>query len=328
MKVLMLSGIFAQSAAYRAEHMAETPDSLLADGLLQAGIDVTTGAPNFRGDWSAYDIVHLNHLTNACLRAVLPNRNKVVFTHHSSRRKPFHHEVVKRAIERRADKVVVFTADEQRRLGGRVPDERVRIILSGISVDHFTPTLRSRPAPGEPWELLYVGQLVSVKRVEIIIDTVARLVAAGHDARLRIVSHRETLRPQLENQATALGLSDRIEYLGTRTRAGIGEEMQRAHFLVLSSNGEGFSTVTCEAALSGLPTHLFDVCGSEQQVPVGWERPDIDDVERFHQLMFERLETYDDDARRWFDLAPVVREEWSIQRMVDEHIDLYEELLR
>jgi glycosyltransferase involved in cell wall biosynthesis len=327
MKILMLSGIFAQTAEYRASHMAETPDSLLADGLADAGVDVTTAAPNFRGDWRDYDIVHLHHLTNACLRALLPHGKKIVFTHHASRRKPLHHELVKRAMERRADRLVVFTADEQRRLGGRVPADKVEIILSGLSVDYFTPHLRSRPAPGEPWNFLYVGQLVPFKRVDIMIDAIARLVDEGHDARLRIVSHRETLRPELEAQAAALGISDRIEYLGTRTRAGIGEEMRKHHFLLLSSHGEGFSTVTCEASLSGLPTHLFDVCGSEQQVPDGWERPHIDDVERFSSLLLERLETYDDDAARWYDLAPVVREEWSVDRMVREHIALYESLM-
>jgi len=333
MKILMLSGIFGQTAEYRATHMAETPDSLLADGLADAGIDVTTAPPHFRGDWSAYDLVHINHLTNACVRALLPSRGpsgrtKIVFTHHSSGWKRWRFRVVRNLIERRADSVVVFTEDERRRLDGRVPDEKVDTIFYGLAVDRFTLTRRTRPEPGQPLELLYVGQLIELKRVQLALELLNRIIQSGQPARLRIVSHRETLRPELELHAERLGVTEHVEYLGTRTRDEIGAEMTSAHFLVLPSFREGLSTVTSEAAICGLPTLLFNVSGSEEQVPAGWERPDPDDIERWYDLALERIDRYEESERAWVDNAPTVRDRLSIARMVEEHIALYTSLVR
>jgi len=311
--------------------MAETPDSLLADGLLAAGVDVTAAAPHFRGDWSRYDVVHLNHLTNACVRALLPSRGpsgrtKIVFTHHTSGWKPLKFRVVRNLIERRADSVVVFSDDERQRLGGRVPSDKIDIIPSGLAVERFALTRRSGPTGDEPLELLYVGQLVEFKRLHLALELMRRLLRAGQSVRLRIVSHRETLRPELAAEAARLGLSDRVEYLGTRTRDEIGQEMARAHFLVLPSYREALSTVTSEAAVSGLPVLLFDVSGSLDQVPHGWERPDVNDTERYFDLALERTRNYASVERLWAQNAATVRAHLSVDRMVQQHIDLYDRL--
>ena len=327
MKILMLSGIFGQTPEYRATHMAETPDSLLADGLAAAGIDVTTAPPHFRGDWRSYDVVHLNHLTNACVRALLPTRSRVVFTHHTSGWKPWHHRTVLRAIEQRADRVVVFTEDERRRLGGRVADDRIAVIRSALAVERFAPVEHVAPAPGEPWELLYVGQLVAFKRVHLALELLRRLIASGRPARLRIISHRETLRPELEAEARRLGVDHAVEYLGTRTRDEIGPEMARSHFLVLPSHREALSTVTSEAALTALPVLLFDVSGADEQVPAGWERPHPDDVERWYQIALRRFDDYAASASAFHRNASVVRDRLGIERAVRQHIELYRSLI-
>ncbi|MET3452139.1 glycosyltransferase family 4 protein [Curtobacterium sp. 1544] len=328
MKVLMLSGIFAQSAEYRATHMPETPDSLLAAGLSEAGVDVTAAAPTFRGDWSEYDVVHLNHLMNACVRSLVTPRARVVFTPHFSGWKPLHHRIALRATERRADRLVVFTDDERRRLGGRVPEEKVAVIRNALDVQHFSAVPRHRPAPGEAWELLYVGQLVEFKRVHLALQLLRRIHDRGERAVLRIVSHRESLRPDLEAEARRLGVHDAVEYVGARDRAGIGEEMRRAHMLVLPSYREGQSTVAGEAIVSALPVHMFDVAAAVEQVPRGHELPAIDDIERWLDLGVERLASYEDCAAAFAAQAPVERGLLSLDRAVGQHIELYDDLVR
>ncbi|MCA5922363.1 glycosyltransferase family 4 protein [Curtobacterium oceanosedimentum] len=327
MKVLMLSGIFAQTPEYRATHMAETPDSLLADGLRRAGVDVTTAAPHFRGDWSGYDVVHLNHLMNACARSLVTPRARVVFTPHFSGWKPLHHRIALRATERRADRVVVFTEDERRRLGGRIPERKVAVIRNALDVQHFSAAQRVAPQPGEPWELLYVGQLVEFKRVHLALRLLQALRHGGQRAVLRVVSHRETLRPELEAEAERLGVDDAVEYLGARDRAGVGAEMRRAHLLVLPSYREGQSTVAGEAIISALPVHMFDVAAACEQVPAGYELPATDEVDRWIDLGVERLARYGAVAEAFERHAPVERELLSLDRAVREHIDLYRSLL-
>lgn len=327
MKLLMLSGIFAQTPEYRASHMAETPDSLLADAMVEQGFDVTTAGPHFRGDWSGYDIVHLHHTTNACVRALLPVRPRIVFTSHVGASLRPVRELVRRGVERRADKVVVFTEDERRRLGGRLPDEKVEVIVNGIAVERFTPVARRAPGPDEIWDLLYVGQLVAFKRVHLALVMLRRVLASGRRARLRLVSHRDTLRPELEAEARRLGVAEHVEWLGARTRDEIGAEMNRSHVLLLPSEREGFSTVTSEAALCGLPVVLFDVAGSGDQTPEGWQRPHVDDHEGWYEAGLRLLDRYDDDADRWWRYAPVLREQLGVDRMVRRHVDMYERVL-
>ncbi|MGU3410280.1 glycosyltransferase family 4 protein [Microbacterium sp. M1A1_1b] len=327
MKILMLSGIFAQSDAYRASHMAETPDSLLADALADAGVDITTAAPTFRGDWASFDVVHLNHLTNACLRSIVEPRTRVVFTHHTSGWKPWHHRMVRNATERRADRVVVFTDDERRRLGRRVPDRKIEVIRSALAVERFTTTTRARPRPGQVWDLLYVGQLVEFKRVHLALELLRRLRDSGQPARLRIISHRETLRPELETAARRLGVHEDVHYLGTRTRDEIGTEMASSHFLVLPSHREALSTVTSEAAVSGLPVLLFDVSGADEQVPPGWELPPIHDTTQWSDLALRRMADYERVAAAWAANAPTVRGRLSIDRAVAQHVDMYRRIL-
>ena len=294
---------------------------------MAAGVDVTTAAPHFRGDWRGFDVVHLNHLTNACLRALAPSRQRIVFTHHTSGWKTWHHRVVRNAIEQRADRVVVFTEDERRRLGDRVRADKVAVIRSALAVERFAPVVHRAPAPGEPWELLYVGQLVAFKRVHLALELVRRVRASGRPVRLRIVSHRETLRPELEEAARRLGVADAVEYLGTRTRDEIGPEMARSHFLVLPSHREALSTVTSEAALTALPVLLFDVSGADEQVPPGWERPHPDDVERWFDLALHRIEHYAAATAAFERNAAAVRDRLTIDRAVREHVQLYRSLL-
>jgi len=328
MRLLLLSGIFGQTAEYRATHLAETPDSLLADGLAARGVDVTTAAPTFWGPRRPYDLVHLHHVTNACVRALAPGGPKLVFTPHTSGRLPWKHEAVRRSVELRSDAVVVFTDDERGKLGSHVTRDKVEVIRSGLAVERFTSTLHRAPRGDEPWEFLYVGQLIPCKRVHLALELLRRVLATGRRARLRIVSHRETLRPQLEEEARRLGVAGHVEYVGTRTRDEMSAEMARAHVLLLPSDREAFSTVTSEAAVCGLPVMLFDVAGTVEQVPMGWERPAPADVETWMRLSLRRLDDYQREAARWYAFAPVMRERLSTDRVVREHLSLYERVLR
>lgn len=101
--------------------------------------------------------------------------------------------------------------DDGLALGAR----RCTVVPNGIADARGTVPERLA-APGEPLEILFVGVLVESKGVRVLLEAFARLVAAGIDARLRIMG-RWNEQP-LKDWAMAFiaqeGLAHRVEFLG------------------------------------------------------------------------------------------------------------------
>jgi glycosyltransferase involved in cell wall biosynthesis len=130
-----------------------------------------------------------------------------------------------------------------------VSASRVVVIPPGVDTKRFRPDVRARRTNG--LQLLSVCRLVKRKNVDVIIRAFASVVAAGSDARLRIVGDG----PQRETLTTlthALGIGDRVTFAGPVLNANVHEEYQRADVFVSASAAEGFATVCLEALASGL----------------------------------------------------------------------------
>lgn len=326
MRILLVSGIFAMPEEFRAQKLQETTETLLYDALRSRGVDVQARGHAYHDDWSGFDVVHLHHLANSCVRMLLPQRRAVVFSRHATKSLPLHHRIVLRQTYAHSTKVVVSSEEERRRLEGVVPPEKVSVLYNGVRSDSFPARTRSAPAPGERWVLLYVGQLIELKRVHQAIEELRDLVARGRDAELRIISQRETLRGELEARAAALGVGDRVRFLGPKGREALGREMDQAHLLLLPSRTEALSTVVTESAIAGLPVAAYNVGGMREQVPVGWPVPEPDDRAGYSELVRGALDDYAATARRWEAHVPVARRRFSITATVDGHLDLYREV--
>ena len=327
MKLLLVSGIFGAPPAFRERALQETGETLLLDGLRARGVDVQARAPRLREDWSGFDVVHLNHLTNSCVRTLAPFAPALVFTRHSTKPIPAHKRLVLASTYRASDGIVVMTETEAGLHPPSVPRDRVHVISNGVDTRHFWPALRTAPKPGRPWQLLAVGQLVEFKRVHLAIDLVAQLASEGVDARLRIVYHRDTLQPDLEAHAAARGVEDRVTFVGARSRDELGDELRTAHVLVHPSRTEAQPTVVSEAALTGLPVLCFRVGGVEEQVAPGTELPLPGEVDRWTALAGEITRSYETTAARAFAHAATARRLFSVEAMVDRHLELYSSLV-
>jgi len=74
-------------------------------------------------------------------------------------------------------------------------------------------------------------------------------------------------RAETERLAIAMGLEDRVAFLGQR--ADVAGLLSRAHLFVLSSRWEGFPRSTLEAMRAGLPVVVTDVGGAAEAVTEG-----------------------------------------------------------
>jgi len=143
-------------------------------------------------------------------------------------------------------------AEEAQRLG--YSKERVRVIPNGLDPTSFRPLSRceARDRLGLPQEMQvvgFLGRLDSQKNPDLLLSAFS-LVATHFPRALLVFTGEGPLRQLLVTRASALGLIDRVRFLGFRPP----EEVLPAYdILALPSRYEGFPYVLIEALLSGLP---------------------------------------------------------------------------
>ncbi len=129
------------------------------------------------------------------------------------------------------------------------PDTPVTVAPNGIDLAF----VRSVPAALEPHDVVCVGRLMAHKRVDVLIEAVARLRDAGRRVSLRVIGNGPE-RERLEAQAKALGVEQQVR-LGPpiSTQAELFAELKASRAFVFPSDREGFGIAALEALAAGLP---------------------------------------------------------------------------
>lgn len=143
--------------------------------------------------------------------------------------------------------------------------ERIDVIPNGIDIDRYTP------APGEKSvspSLVFVGRLKEYKRVDLIIDAVARLEGQGIRVELDILGRGER-EGALRAHAERLGVTDRVHFRGFVSEDEKVAYLRCSWIHVLTSPKEGWGISAIEAAACGTPTVASDAPGLRESVVDG-----------------------------------------------------------
>ena len=100
--------------------------------------------------------------------------------------------------------------------------------------------------------ILTVARLTAQKSIDTLIDALAILRERGCDARLKIIGDGPA-RVTLEQQARALNLQDRVEFLGALAQKDLPRHYAECAVFALPSIREGMGLVFAEALLCGAP---------------------------------------------------------------------------
>jgi len=100
--------------------------------------------------------------------------------------------------------------------------------------------------------ILSVGNLIPTKGHEVLIRSVASLAPEVPSLSLEIVGSGPEQR-RLEKLSEDLGCTDRVRFLGRRSRAETAAAMQRCSVFALPSRYEGLGCVYVEAMSTGKP---------------------------------------------------------------------------
>jgi glycosyltransferase involved in cell wall biosynthesis len=116
--------------------------------------------------------------------------------------------------------------------------------------------------PSDVFAFFFVGRLSPVKDLGTLLDAFARLSPAIQDRAHLYVVGDGSERAGLEAQRAALGLRERVTFLGARSE--VGELLLAADAFVMSSKSEGLPMVLLEAMAVGVPCVATAVGGIPQ----------------------------------------------------------------
>lgn len=134
-----------------------------------------------------------------------------------------------------------------------VSADRIRIIPNGLDVARFPPIAHS----GRLRTLVTVAHLREEKAHDVLLEAFAR-VTASEALVLRIVGDGPR-RAALERQAKALGVADRVQFMGHRE--DVAEILASSDLFLLPSRSEAFPNSAIEAMAAGLPVIASAVGG-------------------------------------------------------------------
>jgi glycosyltransferase involved in cell wall biosynthesis len=127
---------------------------------------------------------------------------------------------------------------------GSLPDRTV-ILPHTLEVDQFPP---GDPAQAD-YEFIFIGNLIPLKRVDLILQAFAEVRRRHPAARLCVVGDGPS-RVSLQGLARKLSIQEAVEFTGYQR--DVASYLRRARNLVLASESEGLPFVLVEGACCGV----------------------------------------------------------------------------
>ena len=328
MKICLIGGIYAKGGA-RSEYVKTTPETTLESGFRAAGHEVTTLSHYDETDFGQFDVVHVHHLSYGAARlASDPSPTPFVFTAHDaslmngsliSRTR----QIAMRYVMSRADGVVSLSEIESRFQRGTyaLTDAVQATIANGVSSELFPFTQHNSAQSSDAFRLLFVGQLIPLKRCDVLFEALALLPSF---VELELVYQTASLEPELRALAESLGIVSRVNFLGKKTPPELASLYQTRDCLVLPSETEALPSVITEAMFSGLPFVATTAGGIPEQAGGFGVLVKPGSVESLaaglREVISNRLK-FAEASRAMSDYA---RNKFSIGSMVEEHLKMYQ----
>jgi glycosyltransferase involved in cell wall biosynthesis len=201
------------------------------------------------------------------------------------------------------------------------------VIRNGIDApaDPPPPVL---PRQEGPWRLLFAGQLIPRKGLDVLFRALAT-VRPQTPVTLRLVYHNSAQLVQLQTLAQQLSIDDIVTFVGKRDTAGLLEEYRLADALVLPSlaEAESLPSVITESLLAHKPVVASADAGIPEQVQdAGVLVPPGDDA-ALASAILTLTSNYADYVTKAQARARELKQEYAVETMIDRHLELYESLL-
>ena len=165
-----------------------------------------------------------------------------------------------------------------------IPQEKLNILHSTINVDLFKPN-----GAGKEYDIIFVGRLTEVKRLDKLIKATRIIVKKYPDIKLCIVGDGH-LEKELKSLVTEYSLNKNIDFVGLQSN--INEWLVKASIFVMTSDSEGLPCAMMEAMSCGLlclgpnVNNMADLL-VEEETGYLFNTDDIDELSRKLQYLIK-----------------------------------------
>lgn len=330
LSICLIGGIYGKNEEYRSK-VKMAPETILESGLRLCGHNVVTHGHHYPLICEDVDIIHVHHLGYGALRvAASSSDTRFIYTSHDphamSGLLSRSHKAAARFVMSRADAVVALSQRESEFQSGAysLADAIHKVIPNGISIENYQYLRSNSGGKGQPWRLLFVGQLIDLKGVDFLLRALALL---PQNIELSLAFHVDTLRNQLQQLSRDLGLQKRVVFLGAKSPNELKSLYQQADLFVLPSLGEALPSVVTEAMLCGTPVVATSVGGIRDQLgDYGIVVPPRD-AQALAQAIGDVLSNYSEFQERGEAMSRYAAQRFSIPAMVEGHLELYRAVL-
>jgi glycosyltransferase involved in cell wall biosynthesis len=134
----------------------------------------------------------------------------------------------------------------------RIIRRRTGIAIAQSAIQPMPVAPADRPWSDGSGDVVVIGRLSGQKRVNLALDAMAIVRRSGTNRRLTIAGEGP-MRPALERQALALGVSDAVRFVGEVPPAGVPALLATASCCLMPAQHEGFGLAAAEALMQGVP---------------------------------------------------------------------------
>jgi glycosyltransferase involved in cell wall biosynthesis len=164
-----------------------------------------------------------------------------------------------------------------------IDPSRVSIVAPGVDARFHTGTSKS----SSPL-VLAVGRLVPVKRLELLVDAVARARQVVPGLRFEIIGEGYE-RARLEAKIKAVGGTSWIDLVGYVSDDDLADAYRRAWVIASTSLREGWNMTITEAGACGTPAVVSDIAGHRDALTHGVSGLLVDPGDEFVEALVQVL---------------------------------------
>jgi glycosyltransferase involved in cell wall biosynthesis len=161
-----------------------------------------------------------------------------------------------------------------------------------------SPLRSGRLNPDQTMEVLFIGQIIHRKGLDVLVKAMTPLFAEYGNLYLRVIGTGESIN-LLQDEVRSLGLQERVIFEGVMASDRIYSRLASVDVLVLPSRWDGWGMVINEAFAVGVPVIASDRCGAAELIHEG-ENGYVfrsEDVEDLHRCLHAFLRSRDDWPR-------------------------------